>query len=200
MMPIAIGSQGSETTLMTVDEDAGHAGLLARVAQNGDRDAFAALFSHFAPRIKTIMRKGGADDALAEDLAQEAMLTVWRKAALFDSGRGSAAGWIFTIARNLRIDRLRGQPAQPFFDIEGLELTADGMDGEAAAHDSFVGAKVKAAIESLPENQRAVVRLCFIEDLAHGPIAQKLGIPVGTVKSRLRLAYERLRSELETLK
>lgn len=185
---------------MVAKRHCAHETLLAKVAKDADREAFIALFNHFAPRIKSVMQRAGADAALAEDLAQEAMLTVWRKAALFDAQRGSAAAWIFTIARNLRVDRLRGQPVQVFIDVEHIQLASQEADGETLAHEQKVGAEVKAALARLPAAQRQVVEMSFVEDLAHGPIARRLGIPVGTVKSRLRLAYERLRHELELIK
>lgn len=186
-----------EGTALAGELEPDHSGLLMAVAQSRSRPAFIALFNHFAPRIKSMMIRSGADPALAEDLAQEAMLTVWHKAKLFDPQRGSAAAWIFTIARNLRIDRLRGQSAQPHRDIDDMEIASDEKDGENLAHEKGLSALIRLAIARLPDAQREVVHLSFIEDLAHGRIAKRLGVPVGTVKSRLRLAYDRLRLELE---
>lgn len=179
---------------------ADHKILLASVAERGDRTAFVTLFSHFAPRIKSMMIKAGAEPALADDLAQEAMLTVWRKAGLYDGNRGSVATWIFTIARNLRIDKLRRQSSRPHQDVADIEIKSDAPDGVAVTEESEIVDKVTVALQALPPAQREVVVLSYVEDMAHGAIAERLGIPVGTVKSRLRLAYEKLRNELEPLR
>lgn len=178
----------------------GHAELMARIAETADREAFATLFAYYAPRIKAMMLKAGADAGLADDLAQDAMLTVWRKAALYSPGKGAVSTWIFTIARNLRIDRLRRQSSQPHRDVETIEIASDAPSGEATADERTVAEHVSAALALLPEEQRRVIELSYIDDMAHGRIAEVLGIPVGTVKSRLRLAYEKLRGELEVLR
>lgn len=177
-----------------------HSALIVQIADARSRTAFVTLFVHYAPRIKSVMMRAGADASFAEDLAQDTMLGVWRKANLFDPGRGSASAWIFTIARNLRIDRLRGQSSQPHKDIDGLEIASDDKDGETHTHEAIVSQHVSAAIGNLPDKQRDVLHLSFVEGLAHGRIAKRLGVPLGTVKSRLRLAYDRLRQDLENLK
>lgn len=170
--------------------------LLLRVASAGDREAFNALFAFFAPRIKGYLMRIGAPADLAEDLAQEAMLKVWRKARLFDPAKASASTWIFTIARNLRIDAAR-RAAKPALDAEDPafnpeeEPRADVMI-ERADRDE----KIRAAFQSLPPAQYEVVRLHFIEDAPHSEIAERLNLPLGTVKSRLRLAFEKIRKEL----
>ena len=170
--------------------------LLCRIAQAQDRGAFQALFLHFAPRIKSHLLRTGAPPQQAEDLAQEAMLTVWRKATMFDPGRASAATWIFTIARNLRIDAIRRE-RHPGFDPADPGLVPDG---EAPA-DAHVAARqeaqaVQAALRDLPAEQAEVVALFFYSGKPHSEIAAELAIPLGTVKSRLRLAMARLRLRL----
>lgn len=173
--------------------------LMLRIAQKQDRSALAALFGLYGPRVKSMMLKLGAGDALAEDLVQETFLTVWRKAALYSGQRGAASTWIFTIARNLRIDQLRRQSNKPYEDLEKVTLASDSPTGSMLVEQHQVVDRVTAALTTLPEEQREVVRLSFIMDMPHAQIAESIGIPLGTVKSRLRLAYERLRPLLEDL-
>jgi RNA polymerase sigma-70 factor (ECF subfamily) len=173
-----------------------YAALIQAVAGRHDRDAFATLFRHFAPRVKAWMLRAGTADAAAEELAQEAMLVVWRKAALFDPSRAGAATWIFTIARNLRIDALRRKTHPSTL----LTDPADQPDNPAPADHLLVTAerddRLRAALAHLPSEQADVVRLAFFQDKPHAEIERDLGIPLGTVKSRLRLAMVRLRSML----
>jgi RNA polymerase sigma-70 factor (ECF subfamily) len=182
-----------------VDTDIDPAVLLTRIARERDKAALAALFKLFAPRLKSMMLKLGADNALAEDLVQETLLTVWRKAELYSAERGAPSTWIFTIARNLRIDQLRRQSNKPYEDLDGLELASDAPLGSFVIEQNQVIARVTKALETLSEEQREVVRLSFIHNLPHAEIAIKVGIPLGTVKSRLWLAYDRLRPMLEDL-
>lgn len=170
--------------------------LLRQVADFRDRAAFQSLFEHFAPRVKSYAMRLGASAQAAEDLAQEAMLTMWRKAALFDPDRASAGTWIFTIARNLRIDQLR----------RDRRANADGGDPSLAPEmepDAGEGfdtreqeAAVRQALRSLPAEQSQIVMMSFFSDKPHSEIASELNIPLGTVKSRLRLAMARLRVRL----
>jgi len=158
-----------------------------------DRRAFEALFGYFAPRLKTYMQRLGAQAASAEDLAQEAMVQVWRKAALYDSSKAVPAAWVYRVARNLRIDRLR---KQRFFevDIEQAETRSDdGENGHDRTADRLDAAQLAPLVDSLPPDQRDVVRLAFFEGLSHAEIEQRLDIPLGTVKSRMRLAFGKLR-------
>lgn len=173
--------------------------LVLRIAQHQDRSALAKLFGLFGPRIKSMMIKLGAGDALAEDLVQETFLTVWRKAALYSRQRGAASTWIFTIARNLRIDQLRRQSNKPYEDLEKVALASDSPTGSMLVEQHQVIDRVTAALATLSDEQSQVVRLSFIHDMPHAQIAETIGIPLGTVKSRLRLAYERLRPLLEDL-
>jgi len=172
------------------------AALIRAIAERRDRAAFAALFVQYAPRLKAYMRRLGAADDAAEEIVQETMLMVWRKAALFDPARAAASTWIFTILRNLRIDMLRrSRPLPP-------ELAAAGEAAEAADADDLIDAaqrtaRLRAALASLPAEQAEVVRLSFFDERPHAEIERALGIPLGTVKSRLRLAMARLRRVLE---
>ena len=168
--------------------------LLRRVAETRDRAAFAALFAHFAPRIKAYLMRLGAPAALADDLAQEAMLSLWRKAHLFDPAKASAATWLFTIARNLRIDAIRREK-RPELDRVDFQPEAppDAVDAMTLAAGE---GQLRAALKHLPPDQIAVIEQSFFADKPHSQIAAELGIPLGTVKSRLRLAMARLKSAL----
>jgi RNA polymerase sigma-70 factor (ECF subfamily) len=175
------------------------ASLIGAVATRQDRSAFATLFEHFAPLIKTYMRRSGVDDANADELAQETLLMVWRKAALFDPSTVGAAAWIFTIARNLRIDALRrgrraGADEAHDVDTEFQVDEAPGPDSRAASAQAET--RVRAMLAELSQEQRCVLELSFYEEKAHGEIARLLKIPLGTVKSRSRLAMNRLRNLL----
>lgn len=171
-------------------------GLLAAVAERGDRAAFEALFGHFAPRIKSYLMRIGAGADLAEDLAQEAMLKVWRKARLYDPSKSSASTWIFTIARNLRIDAAR-RAARPMPEEGDPDFTPMA---EPAADESVMRGErdlqIRRAFENLPKPQHEVVAMHFLDDATHSEIAARLRLPLGTVKSRLRLALEKIRSEI----
>ena len=177
-------------------------GLISAVAQRQDRTAFAALFAYFAPRIKSFMQRSGASEASAEELAQETMLTVWRKAALFDPASAGAAGWIFTIARNLRIDYHRREQRGGM--IESSDVDIEFQIDDSPQPDSILATlqsdeRVRSALTKLSDDQMRVVELSFFEEKAHAEIAQILGIPLGTVKSRLRLAMTRLRNLLSEM-
>lgn len=176
------------------------ADLLQRVAANGDVEAFRALFETYAPRVKSYMLRQGADPATAEELAQETLLTVWRKAALYSDEKGSATTWIFTIARNLRIDRLRKEVVwQPLPENNDERPSEDPAPDEELSERER-GDRVRAMLAQLPQDQSEVVTLAFIEGLSHSEIAQRLGLPLGTVKSRMRLAYQKVRDGLEDLR
>jgi RNA polymerase sigma-70 factor, ECF subfamily len=172
------------------------------IATRRDRGAFGQLFAYFAPRVKTFMRRSGLDDASADDLAQETLLTVWRKAHLFDGSAVGASAWIFTIARNLRIDalrRTRRAGGQQMSDV-AVEFEIDEtLPPDVLLASSQREERVRAALSALSDEQMRVVELSFYEEKAHAEIARILGIPLGTVKSRLRLAMTRLRNLLGEL-
>jgi RNA polymerase sigma-70 factor (ECF subfamily) len=171
---------------------------LAAVAERQDREAFAQLFSHFAPRVKHYLMHIGSPELQAEELAQEALVSVWRKAALFDPAQAAVSTWIFTIARNLRVDHFRrgGSGVLDGTEPEGQEQTDTALqpDEEASARQRERG--VRAAMAQLPAEQVQVLQLSFYEEHSHARIAQDLGIPLGTVKSRVRLAVTHLRRML----
>lgn len=175
------------------------ADLIGRVASRQDREAFKRLFEHFAPRIKGLMQKAGCSPDEAEEIAQNAMIAVWRKASLFDPATAGAAAWIFTIARNLRIDLFRRRArAGRLEDVSELPDAPDPTEpADAVISRAQDAARIESAIKQLSAEQIAVVRLSFIEEKAHPEIASQLGIPLGTVKSRIRLAMNRLRDILD---
>lgn len=176
----------------------GFAEMIGAIAARADRQAFAALFEHFAPRVKSYMLRLGAEPQLAEELAQETLLSVWRKAAAFDRAKAAPSTWIFTIARNLRIDAARrsrrGDPIGDPSDEPDAELAPDAVLAAAQSED-----RVREALGALPPEQAQVVRLSFFSDKPHSEIAGELKLPLGTVKSRMRLAMGRLRDLLGDL-
>jgi RNA polymerase sigma-70 factor (ECF subfamily) len=172
--------------------------LIGRVASSGDRDAFKSLFEHFAPRIQGFMRKAGCSADEAEEIAQTTLVSVWRKAGQFDPASTGASAWIFTIARNQRIDLLRRKSRVARLGDEvrsESEVSAESPESIVFRLEDSV--RVKTAVERLPEEQSRVIRLSFIEERPHPEIANELGIPLGTVKSRIRLAMNRLRDILD---
>ena len=172
-----------------------HAALIHAVAADRDHAAFAALFSHFAPRVKAFLQRRGADAAQAEELAQEALLAVWRKAGQFDPGRATAAAWIFAIARNLRIDALRrARLAIPVPDPTDDPVPLAPADALLAADQR--ARRLHDAIAALPAEQSEALRLAYFDERSHSEMETALAIPLGTVKSRLRLAMARLRAAL----
>jgi len=173
--------------------------LLYRIAQSRDPEAFAELFDSYAPRLKSYMIRQGADAATAEELAQETLLTVWRKAQLYSGEKGSASTWIYTIARNLRIDRIRRE--HPWQELpEGMnEEASDDTPPDEAVSERERSQRVRDALTSLPSEQHEVVVLSYLDGLSHSEIAERLGLPLGTVKSRMRLAYQKLRESVEDL-
>lgn len=167
---------------------------IVRVRDHGDKAAFARIFSHFAPRIKGFLIRSGASDAVAEEVTQEVMATLWTKAGLFDPSRASLATWLFTIARNRRIDALRKQrrpePEELFW---GPAAEPDQSDVLILQQES---SRLGAALAQLPEKQRHLIERAYYGDLTHTEIAAETGLPLGTIKSRIRLALDRLRHHL----
>jgi RNA polymerase sigma-70 factor, ECF subfamily len=170
---------------------------IVTIATSRDRAQFALLFAHFAPRLKGYFMRLGVSPDIAEDLAQDALLAVWRKAEMFDPARASASTWIFTIARNLRVDLQRR--------VRDPRQLSDGTDGvpEPMPSDLILSAeredRVRAALANLSADQADVIRLSFFEERPQSEIAKVLNIPLGTVKSRVRLAMSRLRALVEDL-
>lgn len=168
--------------------------LMVQIAQDRDRQAFARLFRHFGPKLKTFFLRWTPSSGMAEELMQETMLTVWRKASYFDPARAGVATWIFTIARNMRIDHVRRQrnpsalPPDPENTPDTLEEGLIGAERDAL---------VRRALATLSPEQQTIIRLSYFNEKSQAEIADELGIPLGTVKSRTRLAMNRLRALLE---
>ena len=198
MLAAEIVTQPSKET--AADRDSEHKRLIAKVAADRDRVAFEALFLHFGPRIKALMMRSGADQALAEDLVQDVMMAVWRKVNLYAPERGSVSTWVFTIARNARIDRLRRSASRPYEDIDELEIPAgdEGADSDVLARQR--AERIAEALSELPDEQRRIIELAYVHDKPQSRIAEDLELPLGTVKSRMRLAYGKLRDKLEELR
>ncbi len=170
---------------------------LARISENQDREAFGEVFQHFGPRLKSFMIRKGADQPLAEELVQETMLTVWRKAQLYSTEKGTVTTWIFTIARNLRIDRIRRESSQQFTDLADYDAPSDDPGSDDQVMQMQQQVKVRDALQNLPEEQRQIIHMSYIDDMTQSEIADQLELPLGTVKSRMRLAYRKLRTGLE---
>lgn len=168
---------------------------LKRIQADQDQRAFAELFAHFAPRVKAFLMKSGASPSMAEECTQEVMATLWHKAHLFDPSRASVATWIFTIARNKKIDALRKQ-RRP--EPENLEW---GPEAEPEAADILVlqqeSQQLTQAMTALPSQQRELIEKAYFGDLSHSEIAAETGLPLGTIKSRLRLALSKLRQTMK---
>ncbi|MBI1208475.1 MAG: sigma-70 family RNA polymerase sigma factor [Azospirillum sp.] len=171
--------------------------LVVAVARGRDRVAFAALFGHFAPRLKSFLMRLGADSGSAEELVQEVMLMVWRRAETFDPGQANASTWVFTIARNKRIDALRRE-RRPEIDLDDPALVPEPpLAADRSIEVTEDANRLRGAIESLAPEQAEMLQLAYYEDKPHSRICAERGIPLGTVKSRLRLALEHLRKVLK---
>ena len=173
--------------------------LIHKVARNRDCEAFHELFVMFSPRIKAMLMRQGADPETAEEIVQETMLSVWRKAHLFAESKGSFSTWVFTIARNLRIDRLRRNVIWQDLGTEVDERPSEDDSPYDELHREQQRERVAAALETLTAEQHEVVRLSYIEGMTHTEISERLGVPLGTVKSRMRLAYGKIRELLGDL-
>ncbi|MDQ6434072.1 sigma-70 family RNA polymerase sigma factor [Mesorhizobium sp. LHD-90] len=182
---------------MTSTQEDDFSQLASRVARERDRDAFTRLFDHFAPRLNGYLQRLGMDAGAAEDLVQEVMSVLWHKAHLFDPAKSSLGTWLFRIARNRRIDLLRRDrshlldPSDPILVPDDPEPADRGI--EARQRDE----SVRAAMAALSGEQLELVQYAFFVGLTHSQIAERTGLPLGTVKSRIRLAFGRLRKILE---
>lgn len=169
------------------------------VAERRDRQAFALIFDHFAPRLETYLQKQGLPRDEAEDIAQDVLTTVWVKSALFDPEKSSLATWIYRIARNRRIDRLRRtRNVMPLDDTEVETLLVDTETPDTALAAGQEAQALRGALKELPEEQRQLVQLSYFEGMSQSEIATHARLPLGTVKSRLRLAFNRLRLSLSS--
>jgi RNA polymerase sigma factor (sigma-70 family) len=175
------------------------AARVSAVAVRRDREAFACLFDHFVPRIEAYIIRLGADAATAEEISQDVMLTLWRKAELFDPQKSSVTTWLYRIARNRRIDAVRRDRMDY---VDPMDMASDELAEDVAPDEAMDIQQrediLRQAIKELPDEQLSLVRLAFFDGLSHSHIAERTGLPLGTVKSRIRLAFTRLRRTLET--
>ncbi len=173
-----------------------HALCMQAIATERSKAAFSELFAFYAPRVKSFMLRLGADDTEAEELAQEVMVTVWRKAELYDPSQASVSTWIFRVARNRRIDAQRRKnrpelsPDDPMLQPAGVE------EPDVTINRGQIEAVVRAGLKKLPSDQLSLIQAAFYDGLSHSEIAKAFNLPLGTVKSRIRLAFQRLRGEL----
>jgi RNA polymerase sigma-70 factor (ECF subfamily) len=183
--------------------------LVARVSDQRDRQAFIKLYQHFAPRVKSFLMGKGLSEQPAEDVLQEAMLAVWQKAGSYKPEKAAVSTWIFTIARNKYIDLLRRDERRKESTIDSFGTSPEGpefqlVDDAPIADEQVMQEQrnevVRAALSRLPHDQQGVIAMSFIQGLAHGEIANILGLPLGTVKSRIRLGFKRMREEIGEFK
>ncbi len=170
--------------------------LVEKIATQKDRQSFKSLFIYYAPRIKSYLLKNNCSETLAEEITQDTMTNLWLKASLFNPQKSSLATWLFTIARNRRIDLIRKDKSDRLSPHEPSLLPASCDIDDEAPDRKKREERVKKAISTLPEEQRSMIKLSFFEGKAHAQIAQETDLPLGTVKSRIRLAFNRLRKEL----
>ena len=173
--------------------------LLLRVGSDRDKSAFEKLYEHFAPRLKSFLLRIGSDVSSAEEICQESMIMVWRRAETFNPDSAGASTWIFTIARNKRIDKLRkdNRPLPDLNDPSFFQMPVDKSDDilERVEEEK----KIKNALKNLPLEQAKLILSAYYEEKSHRKIADETKLPLGTVKSRIRLAINRLRSQLKEL-
>lgn len=192
--PKRVIRRGMDKNVIETVTETDFTALMLAVRDRQDKAAFAALFQHFAPRVKGFLMKSGTDAALAEDCAQDVMTVLWNKAALFDPARASVATWVFTIARNRRIDVAR-KARRP--EPEALDWGPDSEPDQADIYEAGQEtARLVAAMADLPDKQRVLIQRAFYGDLSHSEIAAETGLPLGTIKSRIRLALDRLRQSM----
>jgi RNA polymerase sigma factor (sigma-70 family) len=173
--------------------------LLLRVGSDRDRFAFKKLYEHFAPRLKSFLLRIGSDLSAAEEICQESMIMVWRRAETFNPDSAGASTWIFTIARNKRIDKLRkdNRPLPDLNDPSFFQIPVDKSDDILQRVEEEK--KITNALKNLPPEQAKLILSAYYEEKSHRKIADETNLPLGTVKSRIRLAINRLRSQLEEL-
>jgi RNA polymerase sigma-70 factor (ECF subfamily) len=169
------------------------ADYIKAVAVNRDRGSFDHLFRLMAPRIKAYCLKRGSNAAAAEEMAQETMIQVWRRAAQFDPTKASATTWIFSIARNKRIDHFRKEQRPAITAEDLLQGMPDPVGADEKMEISEVEEILTENMQDLSDEQADVIHKAFFEDKTHQVIARELDLPLGTVKSRIRLALQKLR-------
>lgn len=208
MVPRVVGKRGmalngvmsaSTTTADTPGDGAAPSlsDMVVAVGLRQDRVAFAGLFAHFAPRLKAYLMRSGCEATAAEEVVQEVMVTLWRRAETFDPSQASASTWVFTIARNKRIDMVRRE-RRPEIDPDDPALRPEAEQSADRTVEALQDSeRLRTAMVELPAEQQEILRLAYFEDLPHSAIAERCDMPLGTVKSRIRLALTRLRKTLK---
>ena len=167
------------------------------IGKNQDKLAFNSIFRYFAPRLKSFLVKAGSTDSQAEEVIQEVMIAVWTKSSTYDSSKSSVSTWIYTIARNKRIDKIRKEKRHYLSDSdEGLEIPVDSTQ-EKEIFSAQVSINLKKYMSNLPEEQSKLLKLSYFYNKTHADISAELKIPLGTVKSRIRLALTKMRHLVE---
>ena len=174
-------------------------GQMQAVARRRDQDCFMRIYDHFAPRVRLYLRGLGAPEAIAEELAQEALLRLWQRADSYDANRSTLSTWLFRIARNLHIDRLRRENHWIAVDVEPeLEFEEEPENPAFSSAESYAAhADLNERIERLSATQARLIRMSYFEAKSHQQISDELGMPLGTVKSSIRRAFLRLQSSVQ---
>lgn len=180
------------------DDAARQTGLLLAVRDRRDKQSFSLLFDYYGPRIKALLMRSNMSEAHAEDILQDVMLTIWRKAQLFDPAKASASAWIYRVARNRMIDIIRKE--QRAIPPELFENEADGATPSEDLEQVQEATLLREALARLPESQRTIIERVYLGELTHREVTEVTGLPIGTVKSRIRLGLEKLRHELRNLR
>jgi len=188
-----------DKTVRTADPDLRdrHADCMAAISAERSKAAFAELFDFYAPRIKSYMLRLGASDSEAEELAQDVLVTVWQKAGLYDRKQASVSTWMFRIARNRRIDVQRRQRRPELTADDPMLRPPEIEQPDATLARGQMEGLVRSQLVKLPADQLLLLQAAFYDGLSHSEIARAFNLPLGTVKSRIRLAFLRLRGELE---
>jgi RNA polymerase sigma-70 factor (ECF subfamily) len=184
----------SEPARAPVSNDASDSELLARVGEH-DREAFEILYGRYVRPVFSLALRRLGDRGHAEDAVQEAFAAIWRSASTYRPERGAAGGWLYTVARNAIVDRLRRNG--PAADAELPELMSAEPGPEKQAEDSYVSWRVHRALEELQPREREVIELAYWSGMSQSEVAEYLGLPLGTVKTRTRSGLARLASVLE---
>jgi RNA polymerase sigma-70 factor (ECF subfamily) len=184
----------NSTTYMNKSFANNWSNCIKKLSEDRDVDAFRELFNYFSPRIKSFLLKSGGSVSQAEECMQEAMASVWQKAHMFDPTKASAATWIFTIARNKQLDAIRKIRRPEPEDLPWMESKQDDPSESLILQEEQKN--LAFAVSKLPKKQRILIEKAFYGDLSHSKISELTDLPLGTVKSRIRLSIERLRKEL----
>jgi len=185
----------ADTFSVNIDDDLTL--CLELIGKNQDKLAFNNIFRYFAPRLKSFLVKAGSTDSQAEEVIQEVMIAVWTKSSTYDSTKSSVSTWIYTIARNKRIDKIRKEKRHYLSESdEGLEIPVDSTQ-EKEIFSAQVSNSLKKYMSNLPEEQSKLLKLSYFYNKTHADISEELKIPLGTVKSRIRLALTKMRHLVE---